>query len=222
MTKQSTNKCLFIATLTFLACARVSIAEDLWPAKGAASAKVWEVFQDRVSANAHGLHEGIDIPADVQDPTGNPAANEVQLPAQMKLITKNNDSLEFETGADPNKIYIGFLHLTSIPPGLTVNTTYNAGTSLGYIADAYTSPVPDHLHLDVSTKSDAESADSICANAKNPLVYFAFANANKDPQNVRPQFVDRDNPTNPWDTDGDIFQFICDGNYLAAGGQDGR
>ena len=196
-------------------------ADGLWPAKGAAEApKVMNAFQARLSANEHGLHEGVDIPADIQDPlpSENPAENEIQLPIQMQFVrtdgTGTNMYMTFQTGLFHNVMYHSFLHLQNTP-GLNEGTWYDAGTTIGYIGGThYTAPIPDHLHFMASSKMywyDGSSAAT--AYAVNPLKQYNFADKYKDPFGVRPEFFDRATPMNPWDSDEDVHQFICDGSY---------
>lgn len=217
------RKSILTFSITVFLLSKSALATALWPAKGDSTPKVFSLMNQRMSDSEYfELHDGVDIPALVQNPSeGVVAGNAIQLPITMKYRGTagppegDNYFVDFEVVIEDKTYYCAFGHLWNLTP-FTTGQTVTAGTIIGYISNYFPSytNIPDHLHIDVSTTSYVDDTKKSVAESINPLVFYDFDSAYKDPQGAYPCVTDRSNPVSPWDTDSEPLQFMTGSSYV--------
>jgi hypothetical protein len=240
-----------------IACCHPSVgtAADQWPVKDAKPSMYngFNTYQKIVSG-LYVLHPGIDIPAPTQNPKGKDQKNEVILPRKMKLFKIHNwnragvpeANVEFTeervVNGTTTTYYAQFHHLDpgtihqALTPRAAEGREFEAGQTIGFIGNFFADPVPDHLHVMVSTNPLDHAFKQVVRGAVNPLVWYDFGKEAKDPGEQKPEITDRSNPCTDTfkcipkvpqgppsarsiDADGEEVQFVRlpQGTYLGDG-----
>ena len=144
----------------------------IWPlSKSSIPDEMNTSFGPRIDADKWDFHDGIDLPAPIGTPVFAMRAGKVfragpgEPDKNVKGLHSRHVLIEVE---DPSgdKVYLVYLHLDSIPPGITLGANVSQGQLIGTVGEDDASY--PHLHLEFLKGSPSERA------SVHPLNYLPY------------------------------------------------